>query len=302
METDAHGGILRLGAQGSYTYEVEPGFENDAVNFVSFFDALRFANWIHNGEGNGDTETGTYTLLGGTATPSNGSTVVRNPGASVALPSQDEWFKAAYYDAALEVYYHYPAGSDTPPDCGSPSATPNKTNCGNSAIRGVTPVGAYTRSPSPYGTFDQGGNVAEWNEDVVFGGGRAVRGGGWTGLTTPLAASSVSSLGPSRASSSRGFRLVLLEGADHSRSIGVFGSHTAARWTLPRPAPQTAARFPGGSSARPIGKSCVRAAVLLPDRPVRFPARTTSGASDVRNPGCAGVAHRRRIQDASRKS
>jgi hypothetical protein len=68
METDSHGGIVRLGTSGNYTYEVKAGFEQDAVNFVTFFDALRFANWIHNGEGSGDTETGAYTLLGGTAT------------------------------------------------------------------------------------------------------------------------------------------------------------------------------------------------------------------------------------------
>jgi formylglycine-generating enzyme len=117
METDPHGGILRMGTPGSYTYVVKAGFEDDAVNFVTFFDAVRFANWIHNGEGSGDTETGAYTLLGGSATPSNGSTVERNPGAAVAVPSQDEWFKAAHYDAALGIYYDYPTGSDTPPDC-----------------------------------------------------------------------------------------------------------------------------------------------------------------------------------------
>lgn len=214
METDPHGGILRIGDPGSYSYVVKAGAENDAVNFVSFFDALRFANWLHNGEGNGSTETGAYTLLGGTVTPSNGETVVRNPGAIVAVPSQDEWFKAAYYDPPLGIYYDYPTGSDDPPDCASPTATPETANC-NSA--GVTPVGAYTGSPSPYGTFDQGGNVAEWNEDIVSaGGGRAVRGGSWDGLTTPLKASSLPSFNPIGAADDRGFRLVLLEAPEPS--------------------------------------------------------------------------------------
>jgi formylglycine-generating enzyme required for sulfatase activity len=31
----------------------------------------------------------------------------------------------------------------------------------------VTPVGAYTGSASPYGTFDQGGNVWQWNETIL---------------------------------------------------------------------------------------------------------------------------------------
>jgi hypothetical protein len=165
-------------------------------------------------------------LLGGTETPSNGSTVRRNPGAGVVLPTQDEWFKAAYYDASIDTYYDYPTESDTPPDCTSPKATPNSANCGNSTIRGVTVVGAYTGSPSPYGTFDQGGNVSESNENIVFGGGRANRGGGWTGLTTPLKASSVGSFTPTSASDARGFRLVLLGprggGSMDITEIGVF--------------------------------------------------------------------------------
>jgi formylglycine-generating enzyme required for sulfatase activity len=211
MGTDAHGGITRTGSSGSYTYTTKAGFEDEAVNFVTFYDALRFANWVHNGEGSGDTETGAYTLLGGTETPSNGSSIVRSPAATVVLPNQDEWFKAAYYNGTGDLYYDYPTGTDAVPTCGSPTATPNRANCGNSTIRGVTPVGSYAGSPSPYGTFDQGGNVAEWNENTAFGGGRAVRGGGWTGLTTPLKASSAGSFAPTTDNSALGFRLALLE-------------------------------------------------------------------------------------------
>ena len=47
--------------------------------------------------------------------------------------------------------------------CAAPSATPNTANC-EVAVGGPTDVGAYTLSASPYGTFDQGGNVSEWNE------------------------------------------------------------------------------------------------------------------------------------------
>jgi hypothetical protein len=58
---------------------------------ASFFDALRFANWLNNGQGNGDTETGAYTLLGGTPVPSNGATLARNAGATIFVTSEDEW-------------------------------------------------------------------------------------------------------------------------------------------------------------------------------------------------------------------
>lgn len=60
------GGINRFGTPGLYSYAPIAGRENMPVNCVSVYDAMRFANWMHNGQGSGDTETGTYTLLGGT--------------------------------------------------------------------------------------------------------------------------------------------------------------------------------------------------------------------------------------------
>jgi hypothetical protein len=74
-------------------YEVRPGFANKPVNQVTYYDALRFVNWMHNGQGPADTETGAYTLVGGTETPSS---VLFNAGASIFLPSDSEWYKAAY--------------------------------------------------------------------------------------------------------------------------------------------------------------------------------------------------------------
>jgi hypothetical protein len=57
------GGITRSGSDGSYTYTAKAGFENKPVTYVSFWDALRFANWLNNGQGGGDTETGAYAPL-----------------------------------------------------------------------------------------------------------------------------------------------------------------------------------------------------------------------------------------------
>jgi formylglycine-generating enzyme required for sulfatase activity len=185
MSTDAsNGGITNTGSAGS-VYQVKPGFANDPVTYVSFYDALRFANWLNNGQGIGSTETGAYMLLGGTAIPSNGTTVVRNPGGNIFLPSENEWYKAAFYNPATSSYFAYPGGSNTPPVCAAPGATPNTANCGN-VVGHPTPVGAYTSSASTYGTFDQGGNVFQWDEQIVDGGPglgleRNIRGGFWEG-------------------------------------------------------------------------------------------------------------------------
>jgi formylglycine-generating enzyme len=168
MGSGIGGGITRIRVSGSYTYTVIAGRENMPVNYVSFYDALRFANWMNNGQGSASTEMGAYTLLGGVE-PANGNTVTRNPGANIVLASENEWYKAAYYDTSSSGYFDYPAGSNTPTICAAPTATPNTANCNsvvNAPYGDLTPVGSYPGSPSPYGTFDQGGNVWEWNETM----------------------------------------------------------------------------------------------------------------------------------------
>src|SRR4029453_11714492 len=42
------GGITRSGTFGNYTYSVVAGREDMPVSYVSFFDALRFTNWMNN--------------------------------------------------------------------------------------------------------------------------------------------------------------------------------------------------------------------------------------------------------------
>ncbi len=91
------GGITRSGSSPNFTYAVIALRGDMPVNFVSWYDSIRFANWLNNGQASGDTETGAYTLLGGTATPSNGLSITRNAGATWFLTSEDEWYKAAYH-------------------------------------------------------------------------------------------------------------------------------------------------------------------------------------------------------------
>jgi formylglycine-generating enzyme required for sulfatase activity len=165
---------------------------------------------MNNGQGAGDTETGAYTLLGGTATPSNGTSVTRNAGATIFLTSQDEWYKAAYYDPSSSSYLDYPAGSDEETTCATPTATANQANC-DLVVGDLTPVGSYPGSASPYGTFDQGGNVGEWNE---AGGDpspyRGVRGGQYGDEPNELAAAFQNADYPDRDGSGLGFRLAMI--------------------------------------------------------------------------------------------
>jgi len=184
------GGISRSGSSGSYSYTPIAGRADVPVNYVSFHDALRYANWLHNGNPSGaqdatTTESGAYTI---TAQGISDNSITRNVDAKFSLTSEDEWYKAAYYDAFSTSYFDYPAESNTQTTCAAPGATPNTANCLN-VVGDLTDVGSYTGSESPYGTFDQGGNVWEWTEAEVIGGFRVQRGGAYGFVPGDLEAS-----------------------------------------------------------------------------------------------------------------
>jgi hypothetical protein len=52
--------IKRHGAPGSYTYSVAPDWADRPVNYVSWADAARFANWLHNAHENSESPYGTF--------------------------------------------------------------------------------------------------------------------------------------------------------------------------------------------------------------------------------------------------
>ncbi|MFZ9936711.1 MAG: formylglycine-generating enzyme family protein [Luteolibacter sp.] len=185
-------GITRSGSSGSFTYSVTGALANHPVVYVSWFDAARFANWLANGQGSGgDTETGSYTLNGATS-----GIITANAGAQVYIPTENEWYKAAYYNGATSTYSLYPNGQNT-----------ITTADANYASSGSTYVGTYSGDPSMYGTFDQGGNVWEWN-DAVIDSSRGARGASWyTASGGALASSNRVNFVPSSEHFYLGFRL-----------------------------------------------------------------------------------------------
>jgi Sulfatase-modifying factor enzyme 1 len=220
MGSDTRGGITRSGSgtipdpyvygvkadAGSYTYAAKP------VVYVSWYDSLRFANWLHNGQTSGaqdasTTEDGAYTFSGATSVGG------RNSGAIWFLTSEDEWYKAAYYNGSS--YYDYPTATDTTPDNNLPSSdSGNSANFYDSGYTTgdsnypMTDAGAYTLSASPYGTFDQGGNVWEWNEALISGSSRGLRGGsGYDFSDILLASNRILSISPPLEHGVVGFRV-----------------------------------------------------------------------------------------------
>ncbi len=86
------------------------GLENEPVGEDNVVNAARFVNWLHNGQGDSDTESGAY-LFSNSGYILNGyDRIQRQPGARWALPNVDEWYKASYISdiALIQVSRPYP--------------------------------------------------------------------------------------------------------------------------------------------------------------------------------------------------
>jgi formylglycine-generating enzyme required for sulfatase activity len=214
-------GILQSGSAGNYTYSATRN-GSFPVNNVSWGDAARFCNWLQNGqptgaEGNGTTETGAYTLSGGTSDAAL-MLVTRNTGATYFIPSEDEWYKAAYYKGGgtNAGYWSYPTQSNTPPintlpDTGNHANFFDNFGTGNGSYTNttsyLTPVGTFTLSPGPYGTYDQAGDVWQWNEGIISASYRGERGASFSDDSSYFASSYRYFNHPSLESTLLGFRV-----------------------------------------------------------------------------------------------
>ncbi len=216
-----------------YTYSVPPAAVNRPVNFVSWGDSARFANWMHNGQPEGaqdssTTEDGSYYLGGATDTAALLS-VTRKPGATWVIPSEDEWYKAAYYDTQKPGgpgYWMYPTRSDTLPGRDLADVSGNNANYGGNPYPIDPPyyqavVGEFQNSESPYGTFDQGGNEWEWTEAVSGSTQRGRRGGSYNWEYKTLRASARMGANPAGTSQSIGFRVGIVPEPSTAVLLGI---------------------------------------------------------------------------------
>ena len=239
-------GISRSGVSGSYSYSVIAASgsapfggvsaANRPITYVSWWDSARFANWVANGQPTGiqtgtTTENGAYNLNGATSGTAPARNVTNpNTGATptYVIPTENEWYKAAYYSPVLNSgsggYYTYATQSNATPG-NVPGSGANQANYFTDLTTNVysvtqsgdyeenqnylTDVGAFSSSVSAYGTFDQSGNVFEWNDLTgAPGSSRGLRGGGWNSFSPFNLSSSVSdSFDPSVEFSFIGFRL-----------------------------------------------------------------------------------------------
>ncbi|MEL6796614.1 MAG: SUMF1/EgtB/PvdO family nonheme iron enzyme, partial [Planctomycetota bacterium] len=221
MGSSELGGITRSGSSGGFTYATKPNMANKPVNYVSWFDAARFCNWLTNGQGSGDTESGVYTLTG---TNSLGSInrELSDP-SQVFIPTESEWYKAAYHQPAsqggdADGYWLFATRSNTNPTLAAATSTGDVANPGADTVNfslgadwngengNVTMVGSAGNT-SFYGAFDMNGNVTEWNETLIEGSERGQRGGNWEEGLNKLRATTRDEDSPGTQDEELGFRV-----------------------------------------------------------------------------------------------
>ena len=163
---------------------------------ISWNEAARYINWLNIREGfqpaykfdTGGVNDNISLWAVADSWTAGGENRYRHKYTTYFLPSENEWYKAAYYDSQADVYYTYATGSDT-----LPTPTAGSTITGEAVYAqpgGQGPADVNNAGGlSPYGTMGQGGNVYEWIESALFSTlqgtndpateARGVRGGSW---------------------------------------------------------------------------------------------------------------------------
>ena len=199
---------------------------NKAATTVSWNEAARFVNWLNVSSGYSPA----YNFAvqpggGGYSVDANlvlwtvsdagydAGNLYRNANAHYFLPSENEWYKAAFYSGSGTTYYDYATGSDT-----IPTAVASGTGAGTAVYGGaavatgpadITQAGGL----SHYGTMGQDGNAFEWNESAftapndVSSENRTLRGGLWNNTEVNLRSSVRLNNDPTFSLSGIGFRV-----------------------------------------------------------------------------------------------
>jgi formylglycine-generating enzyme len=210
--------ITKATASGMANVTTGPWTGNQPAANVSWYEAASFVNFLNTSSGKAAaydlTFSGSWSMAlwsSEQAWTAGGTNLYRNKDAFYFLPSENEWYKAAYYHAAGSNYFLYPTASSS-----APTAVASGTDAGSAVYDGVAAVPAIVDSAgglSPYGTMGQGGNVWEWNESAFDGANsspsedRAVRGGFWPNTEATLRSSYRLNLDPTIEFNGSGFRV-----------------------------------------------------------------------------------------------
>ena len=104
-------------------YYVNAYHSNKPVYSLNWTHAARYCNWIHNGKGSADTENGAYDLRRNEELTYH---ITRQSAEIAAIPTLNEWHKAAYYNPTTATYYNFATQSNRlPQPCSQNISTGN---------------------------------------------------------------------------------------------------------------------------------------------------------------------------------
>ncbi len=180
-----------------YAYDQDGAWPGDQKPkaWVSWYEAAQFCNWLTSG----DKSLGAYQLGTDGSITVNRDAAVSTYGIIYVLPTEDEWYKAAYYKPDGSGYSLYANGTNIAPST-------SQARYGNSS-----PWNVGSGAQEQNGTYDMMGNVWEWNETKIYDSypWRGVRGGMFSS-TDPvwdLSSYRINATEPEGESNGQGFRI-----------------------------------------------------------------------------------------------
>lgn len=176
-----------------FTYSIIENRGALPITYVSWIDAACFCNWLHHDCPTDDTVTDKVLYDGAYHFSKNGEEQVIElmPNARYFLPDRNQFHKAAFYRHDIDCYWNYPTQALSPFSPGNTiGSSANEANYfytsyfwGNShSTKGplyITPVGSFSGSAGPFGTYDMGSNVKNWSSDFDQDGNALAEGGSW---------------------------------------------------------------------------------------------------------------------------
>jgi formylglycine-generating enzyme required for sulfatase activity len=212
-----------------------PGVNKPATG-ITWNEAARFVNWLNTSTGsaaaynfvNNNVTTNITPWTPADTADYDPSNPYRSRRTRFALPSFNEFYKAAFYDPSKSGgagYWNYATRSDSAPTSTTGGTTAGTAVFGLSNVQGpadVTQAGGL----SAYGVMGLGGNAREWEEssfDLTNSSGSANRGvrfGNWNDTASFLSSSAREFAGPNFTTNGYGFRVVELP---EPTSMAIFG-------------------------------------------------------------------------------
>jgi hypothetical protein len=187
---------------------------------LTWYEAAAFVNWLNVSAGHQPAYnlsfSGSWSMSlwsSDEAWQLGGENRYRHRDTRYFLPSEDEWYKAAYHknDGATSNYWDYPTASNTEPIAAAGGRTE-----GSAVYDGVSFGPAEVDDSgglSAYGIRGMGGNVREWMESASSGLNddpfalRPARGGGWNSPLMGLQSAYKIDFSPSDSSNYIGMRI-----------------------------------------------------------------------------------------------